>query len=427
MNKVGLAGTRVAAAMLAAFAAIAVARAAMVQTSEEWTQFRLDGTHNVVLANTPLDVSWTAVTGGGISSSPAVSGTTMYIGNNKGYLSAIDLETGGTIWKKHLANDLMSQPLLYNGLVIIGEGDEQSHGSAPDPVYVGDGPSALIALDAKTGKVKWRHAVSGSAMPTGAIVNGTLIEHNGAGWLTALDANTGTARYARNVHSIASMTNALPVGQDAIVTIGVLDNMVEAFHASNGEPIWRTAFSGAGSGHGDCPPVTDGSVLICNYVMPPAGAKYTQVGSPAVQHAYALNVSDGKKLWDVALESGILPQRNESAIPLLLDGVVYFGSALTPTMHALDAKTGRLLWKTSVHAPVKGGIVATNGRIYFGDLKGYLWSLDAKSGKVIGCKKMRSGFNVGSPIVVGSTLVIGSRTGSVYAVRLSDIDSSHDT
>lgn len=415
---------RVAAACIASVAAFAVA-SAMQPASEQWTQFRIDGSHNVALEGN-LRASWTAVTGGAISSSPAVSGSTLYVGNNKGYLTALDLQTGQAIWTKHLSNALMSQPLLYEGLVIVGEGDEQSQGSAPGTVYVGTGPSAIVALDEKTGEVKWRHAVSGSAMPTGVIVDGLFIEHNGAGWLTALDARTGKIRYARNMHSIASMTGALPVGENAVVTTGVLDNMVEAFRASDGATIWHTTFAPQGSGHGDCPPVTDGNLLLCNYVMPVPPATYTQVDTPAVAHAYALDVRNGKKVWDVALESGKLPWRNEGAIPMLMDGVVYFGSALAPYMHALDAKTGQTLWRTKVNAPVKGGLVSTNGRIYFGDLKGYLWSLDAKTGKVVGTKKMRSGFNVGSPVIVGETLIIGSRTGSVYAVQVSDIDGSKD-
>ena len=72
------------------------------------------------------------------------------------------------------------------------------------------------------------------------------------------------------------------------------------------------------------------------------------------------------------------------------------------------------------------GIVLKDGRLYFGDLARYLWSLDAKTGKVIGAKRMGSGINVGSPIIVGKTLVVGSRTGSLYAVRLSDIDAGKD-
>lgn len=397
-----------------------------MQTPEQWTQFRVDGTHNVVLDD-DLNTSWTSVTGGPISSSPVVSGSVLYIGNNHGDLNAIDIKTGAIIWYKHLSNDLMSQPLLYDGLVIVGEGDEQSQGSAPGTVYVGQGPSALVAVDAKTGVVRWRLAVAGSAMPTGAIVNNMLIEHNGAGWLTAVDPRTGKVMYSRNMHSIASMTGALPVGSNAVVTIGVLDNAVEALRVADGATIWRTKFATEGSGHGDCPPVTDGTVLVCNYVMPKPPAAYTSVDNPAIQHAYALDVRTGAKLWDVELEGGKLPWRNEGAIPMMLDGVVYFGSAVSPYMHALDAKTGRVIWRTQVHAPVKGGIVSTNGRIYFGDLKGYLWSLDAKSGRILGSKKMRSGFNVGSPIIVGRTLIVGSRTGSLYALPLANIDGAQDT
>ncbi len=404
----------------------AAGRIRATQIPTDWTQFRIDGTHNVVLDD-DLNTTWTSVTGGPISSSPAVSGSVLYIGNNHGDLNAIDIRTGQVIWTKHLSNDLMSQPLLYDGLVIVGEGDEQSQGSAPGTVYVGQGPSALVALDAKSGAVKWRLAVAGSAMPTGAIVNNVLIEHNGAGWLTAVDPRTGKVLYARNMHSIASMTGALPIGSNAIVTIGVLDNVVQAVRVADGATIWRTPFPSQGSGHGDCPPVTDGTVLVCNYVMPKPPATYTSVDTPAIQHAYALDVRTGKKLWDVALEGGTLPWRNEGAIPMMMNGIAYFGSAVSPYMHALDAKTGRTVWETKVHAPVKGGIVSINGRIYFGDLKGYLWSLDGKTGKVVGVKKMRSGFNVGSPIIVGKTLIVGSRTGSLYAVPLADIDSAKDT
>ncbi len=419
--------TRAIPPVLALAAAVAVSgRISAMPTPSDWTQFRIDGTHNVVLDD-DLDTSWTSITGGAISSSPAVSGAVLYIGNNHGDLNAIDIKTGQVIWSKHLSNDLMSQPLLYGGLVIVGEGDEQSQGSAPGTVYVGQGPSALVAVDAKTGLVRWRLAVAGSAMPTGAIVNNMLIEHNGAGWLTAVDPRTGKVLYARNMHSIASMTGALPIGSNAIVTTGVLDNAVAAIRVADGATIWRTSFPAEGSGHGDCPPVTDGTLLVCNYVMPKPPATYTSVDSPAIQHAYALDVRTGAKLWDVTLQGGTLPWRNEGAIPMMLDGVVYFGSAISPYMHALDAKTGRTIWEVKVHAPVKGGLVSTNGRIYFGDLKGYLWSFDAKTGREVGCKKMRSGFNVGSPIIVGKTLIVGSRTGSIYAVPLADIDSGKDS
>lgn len=390
-----------------------------------WTQFRAGATHNVVLPG-DLHTAWTAVTGGAISSSPIVSGDTLYVGNNKGYLSAIDVRTGAIQWRRHLSNDVMSQPLLYDNTLIVGEGDANSFGSAPAPVYVGMGPSAIVALDPRNGALKWRTTVAGSAMPTGAIVNGVLIEHNGAGWITALDPSNGKVRYARNLHSIASMTAALPVAGNDIVTVGVLSNAVFKLRAGDGSIVWRTGFPASGSGHGDCPIASDGKLLVCTYVMPVPPAIYTLPGNAAIEHAYALDIGTGAKVWDVALGRGTLPPRNEAAIPLLVHGVAYLGSAISPFMHAIDVKTGRVIWERKVHGPVKGGAVEVHGRIYFGDLRGYLWSLDAKTGAVVGSKKMNSGFNVGSPIVVGQTLIIGSRTGSVYAIPLENIDAAHD-
>jgi outer membrane protein assembly factor BamB len=96
-------------------------------------------------------------------------------------------------------------------------------------------------------------------------------------------------------------------------------------------------------------------------------------------------------------------------------------------MHALDPATGKLVWKTGTRGPVKGGIVDVDGTVYFGDLGGYLWALDAKSGVVVGDKFMRTKFNVGSPIVDGKTLIIGSDSGAIIAVPLQDIRNSHDS
>jgi outer membrane protein assembly factor BamB len=412
---------------LAVFASAQLAmRAAADPLPGNWTTFRLNPSNNVVLDGT-LDATWEAVTGGGISSSPTVSGNTLFIDNNAGFLNAIDLHSGRLLWRFHAANKLMSAPLLYDGLVIVGEGDETSASPVHNgPTYVGGGPSALLAFDQKTGRLAWSTAVAGSAMPTGAIIDGLLVEHNGAGWLTAVDPRTGKIRYTKYLNSIASMTDAVPIGSGRFLTLGVLDNAAFEVRAGDGSVVWRTPFSGAGSGMGDCPPVADGIRMYCDYVMPQSPGPYTTIGRPAVEHAYAIDLSTGKKLWDVGLQHGILPPRNEAAIPMLMDGVLYFGSSIAPWMHAADPATGHIVWQTKTHGPVKGGIVGADGVIYFGDLTGYLWALDAKTGAVIGDRLMPDGFNVGSPIVVGHTLIIGSKTGSVYALPLTTIRSSHD-
>jgi polyvinyl alcohol dehydrogenase (cytochrome) len=85
-----------------------------------------------------------------------------------------------------------------------------------------------------------------------------------------------------------------------------------------------------------------------------------------------------------------------------------------------------VVWETPTHGPVKGGLVDVDGIVYFGDYGGYLWALDAKTGSVVGDKQMHTAFNVGSPLVVGRTLIIGSDSGSVIAIPLEEIRGSRD-
>lgn len=264
-------------------------------------------------------------------------------------------------------------------------------------------------------------------MPTPAIIDGILVNHDGAGYINGLDPATGRKRYARWLGSMASMTSALPVGGGDFVTSGVGSNAVWRLHADGGGVVWRSAFSKGASGIGDCPPVSDGSRIYCDYVSPVWPDTSTVIGNLTAQRVFALRVDDGALLWDVALESGSLPIRNEAAIPLLSGGLLYLGSAIAPWMHALDATSGTLVWEMPTRGAVKGGIVQVGGVVYFGDLGGYLWALDAKTGRVIGVKNMHTPFNVGSPIVVGRTLIIGSDSGSVIAVPLATIRSSQDS
>jgi outer membrane protein assembly factor BamB len=59
-------------------------------------------------------------------------------------------------------------------------------------------------------------------------------------------------------------------------------------------------------------------------------------------------------------------------------------------------------------------------------MKGYLWALDAASGRVVGVRKTATSYNVGSPIIVGKSLVIGTNTGRIMAIPLSALTSAQD-
>jgi outer membrane protein assembly factor BamB len=377
-----------------------------------WVQFRAVNSNNAVVHGSQR-AQWEVVTDGRISASPTFYAGRVFVGTNAGTLYAINLNSGQVRWKHHVANALMSSPLLYRGLVIVGEGNAGAR-NPNMPAHVGTGESALVAFDQATGVIRWRTPLRGSGMPTPAIVGGVLVHHDGSGRITGMDPLTGRMLYERNVHSIASMSAVLPIGSDRFITSGVLPNAVLEVDAKTGAVIWRSnPFPDDASGLGDCPLAGDGSRIFGQYVVPD--------GNGVREHVFAMDDRSGSLLWDVALERGTLPVNNETGIPVVYRGVLYVGGAAAPWMHAIDTKTGRILWRTQVSGPVKGAPAIKSGTVYFGDLGGFLWALDARTGRETGHLSLPTGFNVGSPIIVGHSLIIGSFTGSVYAVPLSEI------
>lgn len=398
----------------------AIARAGTAMPTR-WTKFRLNPQNNPVIDLKSVP-SWTVETHGAISASPSVVDGVLYLGNNAGALYAIDVTSGHVRWTYHVTNPIMSDPLVYEGVVIVGEGNANSTTYVPRrEVQVGNGPSALIGLDVTTGKPLWRVPMSGSAMPTPAIVAGLLVHHNGNGGLIALDPRTGRVAYRRVVKSIASMVGLLPLGNGLVVTAGIFPNRVFAFRASDGRIAWTYPLSSRDSGVGDCPPATDGTRVFGDYIAPPSANLEAGAGVPGIERIYALDAKSGQPRWNIPLESGTVPPRNETAIPLVVGNRLYVGSAIAPYVHAIDTATGNVVWRAKVSGVVLGGFVGANNRLYFGDQAGTLWALDAGSGTVVGSLRTRTSYNVGSPIIVGGSLIIGSDTGSIAAIPLRHI------
>jgi outer membrane protein assembly factor BamB len=405
------------------------ARAAAA-AGQSWTEFRMNGPNNPAIRGN-LRAAWRVATDGSFSSSPTLAGSTLLIGNNAGTLYAIDVRNGHVLWTYRAHAPIMSNPVLWHGLAIVGEGDAMGYvEEAERAVKVGMSSNALLAVDAKTGQLRWRLPLLGSGMPTPAIIGNVLVHHNGAGFLSGVDPDTGGVHYTVDLASAATMSAIMPVGDDRFITNGGvvgIGNFVTERRASDGSEIWSTRFPGGGWGFGDCPIAGEGHLAFCNYVAPTTGAdtRY-RIGVRAVQRAYAVDVNDGRMLWDRPLESGNVPARNLASVPLALNGAVYFGSPITPYFHALDAASGQTRWRAKVRGIVRGGPVYKDGTLYFGDLGGYLWALDARTGKVIGSMKTKMRFNVGSPLIAGDTLVVGCRNGKIIAVPLETIRAAHD-
>lgn len=117
--------------------------------------------------------------------------------------------------------------------------------------------------------------------------------------------------------------------------------------------------------------------------------------------------------------------------PLEVDGVLYFAVGFS-VVRAMDAVTGRLLWKYNPHVPqvagqkLRGawgirGIAFWKGRVYTGTQDGRLIALDAKTGRLLWSVETTRGcagcYITGPPEAFDGKVVIGEGGGDLGPVR----------
>jgi outer membrane protein assembly factor BamB len=105
--------------------------------------------------------------------------------------------------------------------------------------------------------------------------------------------------------------------------------------------------------------------------------------------------------------------------PLVADGRVYVGD-WRGRVYSLDATTGKVRWTFQGKGRIKGAVAKSGNRLYVGTYDGYLYALRAATGKVIW--RTRSQDRLGgrgqfysTPAVAYGRVYIGSTDGKVYS------------
>jgi quinohemoprotein ethanol dehydrogenase len=122
--------------------------------------------------------------------------------------------------------------------------------------------------------------------------------------------------------------------------------------------------------------------------------------------------------------------RGLEATPIVVDGVLYTTGSWS-VVFAIDARTGRLLWKHDPEVPrewggkvccdvVNRGVAVYRGRVYAGTLDGRLVALDAGTGQVVWSvvtvDQTRPYSITGAPRIVKGKVIIGNG-GAEFGVR----------
>jgi quinohemoprotein ethanol dehydrogenase len=165
----------------------------------------------------------------------------------------------------------------------------------------------------------------------------------------------------------------------------------------------------------------------------PTDVEWAQHGlTPAEQRFSPLKQIDRNSVADLGLawSYDTKSHRGLEATPLVVDGVLYATSTWS-VVFAVDAKTGRELWRHDPEVPpwkarhaccdvVNRGVAYHEGQIYAATLDGRLQALDAKTGALtwsVRTTELAEDYTItGAPRVVKNRVVIGNG-GAEYGVR----------
>ncbi len=308
-----------------------------------------------------------------IRSSPAVMGTTVYVGSYDTNLWALNLETGALVWKHATSGGIASSPVVdeTNKTVMFGSED-----------------GSFYSVDARTGRISWTYQTQGRIRCSPQLAHGHVFFGSDDGKMYCLNAANGRHLWNYDTNS--------PVRSRPFVT-----NDLIIFGSDSGE-IFAAELSGARK---------------WSY-----RAKRAIMSSPAVDQDnicyfgssdmffYAIDAMSGYSVWRFRTNGPIISS------PVVGGGNVYFGSA-DGFLYCLSTQSGRERWKFKSDKPIVASPVLARGVVYVGGTDNIFYALNADTGRELWRFTANGPFTSG-PYISRDLILVGSMDHTLYALPL---------
>jgi alcohol dehydrogenase (cytochrome c) len=411
-----------------------------------------------------LEVAWrfhipvAAQESGAVTATPLVAGGTVYVQDMESDVFALDAKTGAVEWRR-LFHDGTPGP---NGLALAGD------------TLVGSTDTTVFALDAHSGTVRWTNRILGrhdSFVDVAPLVAGGLVYTGTTGYspgtrglIVALELKTGRVRWrfdtirAPWAHPsiaggggiwetptiagdtlYAGIANPLPWGGTrafpngaALGGAALYTDALVALDAKTGALRWFDQ-------------VTPRDIRDHDLQNPPVLTKGLIVGSGKSGLVVAWDRSSHRRVWTASVgshrnDSGPLPRHTVSVCPGLLGGVetplaVANGRVFAPVVDlcygesatgaaaitfqhtdpatgrgevvALDLASGRRDWDRTLSSPPFGCATAANDLVFVPTYDGRVLALSAVDGRTVWSARAPARINA-CPSVAGDTLYVAA-------------------
>ncbi len=292
----------------------------------------------------PLTLVWQQdVTAGIGSGSPLLVEHTIFVGNQRGELYALDALTGKRQGWVSLGGSIEGAPVIDRDLAIVPlAGSRES----------------LIGYDLVNAKVRWR-ATLGDIHGSPLLMNMQVFAGNTQGTFFAVDEWTGDVRWRFELphNSTLKGIRSSAAGWEHHVVFGADDKALYDLDATSGTMRWRYVVDGPIQAS---PSIADSSVFVG-----------TLTGT-----VYSIRLSDGTLRWSHNAGASVYGP------PLVQSGLCVFGTTGGMIL-ALDQSTGAIVWSCDVHSPVNSGILGVQDVLYVGTLRKELIAIDRAKGSIL--------------------------------------------
>ncbi len=397
------------------------ARGAAQQPLTAWTRYHAYPSNNaLVTAPAQGTVSWRSRVMPDNMRAVSVVGDRVYaigVGTAHG-VYALNRATGALVWTSRLDNVVMSQAIVVGGRVFVGTGNNYLR---QDPVrdyrtvLRGTGFNSIYALDAARGTILWRLHLQGEAMPTPVYRSGVLYWVTGGRRFLAIDAASGRIKWALALPSYMSMSSIAEDG-NLLIFGGAHPYAEYAVDLSTHRLAWQHAFATyrgipVTGAIDDCSPAVYAHMVFCTGTA--SAQPLPNGGDPIQQFAWALATATGRLLWEDDQGAGRLPNNFAAGVPIAVGGTVYIESPGNRGLQALDARTGRPLWHTTLDATDSSSPILDGTKLLIGDNKGTLYELDARSGRLLHRMRLGGGVSNLGMVLADGTLYVPNALGNV--------------
>nr|WP_318384731.1 outer membrane protein assembly factor BamB [uncultured Enterobacter sp.] len=189
--------------------------------------------------------AWSTSVGNGIGDfysnlHPAYADNVVYAADRHGVVKAVNLADGKEVWSVSLAEKsgfLSTSPALLSGGVTVAGGH----------VYVGSEKAQVYALNTSDGSNAWQTKVAGEVLSRPVVSDGLVLIHTSNGQLQALNESDGAVKWTVNLDmpSLSLRGESAPASAFGAAIVGGDNGRVSAVLMQQGQMIWQQRISQA--------------------------------------------------------------------------------------------------------------------------------------------------------------------------------------